>query len=184
MRSIIVAYSREEDAKRIRSGLVHNGVDVTLIATTGAQVLSQIGHLDGGIIICGYKLKDMIYRELAENMPGSFRMLLVSSPGRVGDDVLPGNIVFLATPLKISELVQCVNQLLGDFRERRKTKPRREHSESEKNTIFEAKMMLMERNHMTEPEAHRYLQKCAMDSGNSLVETSEMILLLAAPHGA
>ena len=34
----------------------------------------------------------------------------------------------------------------------------------------------MERNHMTEEEAHRYIQKCSMDSGTSLTETARMVL--------
>ena len=29
---------------------------------------------------------------------------------------------------------------------------------------------------MTEEEAHRYVQKCSMDSGNNMVETAEMIM--------
>lgn len=36
----------------------------------------------------------------------------------------------------------------------------------------------MERNHMTEEEAHRYIQKCSMDTGTNLVETAEMITTL------
>lgn len=44
--------------------------------------------------------------------------------------------------------------------------------------ITEAKALLMERNHMTEEEAHRYLQKTSMDNGTSLVETAEMIFML------
>lgn len=36
----------------------------------------------------------------------------------------------------------------------------------------------MERNHLTENEAHRYLQKCSMDSGTNLVETAQMVLTL------
>ena len=37
---------------------------------------------------------------------------------------------------------------------------------------------MMERNRMTEPEAHKYLQKCSMDSGTNLVETAQMVLTL------
>ena len=44
--------------------------------------------------------------------------------------------------------------------------------------INEAKALLMERNNMTESEAHRYIQKCSMDSGTNLVETSQMIISL------
>lgn len=34
----------------------------------------------------------------------------------------------------------------------------------------------MERNNMSEDEAHRYLQKSSMESGTNLVETAEMVL--------
>lgn len=44
--------------------------------------------------------------------------------------------------------------------------------------IDRAKSLLIERNHMTESEAHRYMQKCSMDSGTNLVETAQMVLTL------
>ena len=34
----------------------------------------------------------------------------------------------------------------------------------------------MERNHMSESEAHRYIQKNSMDTGTNMVETARMIL--------
>ena len=34
----------------------------------------------------------------------------------------------------------------------------------------------MARNNMTEEEAHRYIQKCSMDSGTNMVETAQMVL--------
>ena len=39
-----------------------------------------------------------------------------------------------------------------------------------------AKAILLERNQMTEEEAHRYLQKTSMDNGTSFTETAQMIL--------
>ena len=54
----------------------------------------------------------------------------------------------------------------------------RERSEEEKELIGKAKALLMERNGMTEPEAHRYIQKCSMDNGTSLVETAQMVISL------
>ena len=44
--------------------------------------------------------------------------------------------------------------------------------------INEAKALLMDRNNRTESEAHRYIQKCSMDSGTNLVETAQMIISL------
>ena len=46
----------------------------------------------------------------------------------------------------------------------------------EQKSIDDAKALLMERNHLSEEEAHKYIQKLSMDSGNNLVETAEMIL--------
>ena len=31
---------------------------------------------------------------------------------------------------------------------------------------------------MTETEAHRYIQKCSMDSGTNMVETAQMVMRL------
>ena len=39
-----------------------------------------------------------------------------------------------------------------------------------------AKALIMDRNHLTEEEAFRYIQKTSMDTGRSMVETAEMIL--------
>ena len=36
----------------------------------------------------------------------------------------------------------------------------------------------MSRNHMTEEQAHKYIQKCSMDSGTNLVETAQMVLAM------
>ena len=55
-------------------------------------------------------------------------------------------------------------------------KPSAEVYEKEQKTIDDAKALLMERNHLSEEEAHKYIQKLSMDSGNNLVETAEMIL--------
>ena len=35
----------------------------------------------------------------------------------------------------------------------------------------------MERNSMTEEDAHRYLQRISMESGTGMVETAQMVLL-------
>ena len=45
-------------------------------------------------------------------------------------------------------------------------------------TIAKAKALLMERNSMTEEEAHRYLQKHSMDNSTNMVETAQMVLTM------
>ena len=54
----------------------------------------------------------------------------------------------------------------------------KQRSSEEKGLIDQAKRLLMERNGMTEEEAHRYIQKCSMDSGTNLIETAQMVISL------
>ena len=54
----------------------------------------------------------------------------------------------------------------------------KKRSEQEENYIRNAKYLLMDRNHLTEEAAYRYIQKCSMDNGTNMVETAQMILRL------
>jgi response regulator NasT len=61
------------------------------------------------------------------------------------------------------------------MRKKRKSMPKKRSSE-EQTLIDQAKAILMNRNNMTEEEAHRYLQKTSMDNGTSFADTAQMIL--------
>lgn len=178
MVSAIVVFSKLEDAKNIRAVLQRGGYPVTAICTSGAQALSYADQLGEGLIICGYRMSDMVYSELKEALPPDFEMILIASK-QVLSDYSDGRVISLSVPLKVNDLFNTVGMIHSDFiRKRKKKKQHRERTEEEKKILKEAKELLMERNHMTEAEAHRYLQKCSMDSGNSLVETAQMIFSL------
>ncbi len=177
MTNIIVAMPRLEDAKGIKNVLVRNGIRVTGICSTGAQAVSQADGLNGGIVICGYKLGDMAYSGLRECLPAGFEMLLIASDRLLGQREETG-VVCLSLPLKVNDLVSTVGMMAEEIeRRRRKSRPGpRVRSREEEAALMEAKTLLMARNHLTEEEAHRYLQKCSMDSGTSLAETALMVL--------
>ena len=106
-------------------------------------------------------------------------MLLVASPANCSDRNVE-NLVCLATPLKVNELLQTVEMMeytLMRKRKRAKAKPKGRSGE-EQALLQEAKALLMERNNLSEDEAHRYIQKRSMDNGTGLVETAQMILSL------
>lgn len=84
----------------------------------------------------------------------------------------------LSMPLKVNDLISTVGMMCDGIQRRRrkaKLKPR-ERSPEEEADIRAAKELLMARNHMTEEEAHRYLQKCSMESGTNIAETARMAL--------
>lgn len=177
MTNIIVALPKLEEAKVIKNILVRSGFSVTGICTTGAQAISQADGLNDGIVVCSYKLADMVYSELHECLPHGFEMLLMAS-ARLIDECYGNDIVCLSMPLKTDDLINTVNMLVEGIERRRrraKSKPKVRSAEEE-SAIKEAKGILMVRNHMTEEEAHRYLQKCSMDSGTNMVETALMVL--------
>ncbi|MCI5994830.1 MAG: ANTAR domain-containing protein [Blautia sp.] len=179
MLSVIVVFPKLEDAKNIRNLLVRNGYDVTGVCTSGAQALQMMERLTDGIILCGYKFNDMLYSELHECLPPNVQMLLAASP-HVLSSCRDNDIVCLSLPLKVHDLINTLEMMAGAIlRQKRKRKAMpRKRSEEEEKTISEAKRLLMERNNMTEAEAHRYIQKCSMDSGNTLVETAQMVFTL------
>ena len=179
MTNVIVAFSRIEDARNIKNVLVRNGFEVTAVCTSGAQVLNSLDSLNGGILVSGYRFEDMLYQEICDCMPDCFQMLLVASPN-LWSDGEKDRVVFLPLPLKVHDLVSMVQTMIqAQIRKKRKLKQQpKGRSESDRAVIDRAKMLLMERNDMTELEAHRYIQKCSMDSGTNMVETSQMLLSL------
>ena len=179
MNNIVVAFPKAEVAKNVKKILAQSGYSVTAVCTTGAQALSSMGDLQSGIVVCGYRFVDMMYTELYEYMPKEFQMLLIASADVVRDrDV--DNLVSLAMPLKIHELLHTVEMM--DYtitrrkkKQRQRPKPR---SADDMQIMEKAKTVLMERNGFSEEEAHRYIQKRSMDNGTGLVETAQMILSL------
>ena len=178
MSAIIVAFPKLEDAKKLSKLLIRNGYDVNLACDSGAQTVNAVNNLDGGIVICGYKFTDMHYSEINNYLPEGFQMLLLASPAKLAD--CDGNIMCLSMPFKVHDLLDTLETMMIQYnRWRKKQKSRREgRSESDKKVITAAKELLMERNHMTENEAHRYIQKISMDSATNMAETAQMIIEL------
>ena len=155
MSSIVIALPKIEDARKIRSVLERHGLAVASVCSTASNALSSASELGNGVLICGHRLPDMNYLDLAECMPKDFEMLLLAS-ARVICEVPP-----------------------QQERKRRKEKKKPKlRSEKEQNYISNAKMMLMQRNHLSEDDAYRYIQKSSMDSGTNMVETAQMLLML------
>lgn len=177
MTNIIVVLPKLEDAKKVKNLLVRSGFQVTGVCTTGAQAISQADGLHDGIVISSYKLVDMMYDQLQECLPNGFEMLLMASQSVI-NECYGNDIVCLSTPLKLNDLVNTLNMMAESIirrRRKRKLQPK-VRSADEDAIIKHAKELLMARNHMDEGEAHRYLQKCSMDSGTNLVETAQMVL--------
>lgn len=179
MENVIIVFPKQEDGKKIKNLLVRNGIEVDAVCTSGSQALEYVHTLSGGIVICSYRFTDMYYTKLKECLPPYFDMLLVASQSHwidPGDDT----VMKIGTPLKLFDLLNTIHMMFEhqNRRRRRERNLPRVRSEEEAKIIKEAKGVLMDRNHMTEAEAHKYMQKCSMDSGNNLTEVANMVICL------
>lgn len=177
MTRIVVALPKIEDAKSIKNLLVRNGFNVVGVCSSGAQALSMIDGFNDGIVISGYRLPDMLYADLRDCLPKGVEMLLLASKTLLLE-CTGNNIMCLGMPLKVHDLLNTVEMMATSIaykRKKSKAKPK-ERKPEEVALINEAKCLLMSRNNMTEEEAHRYIQKCSMDSSTNMVETAQMVL--------
>ncbi len=177
---IIVAFPKQEDSRSIKNLLIRNGFSTVASCTSGAQAISRAYDFEEGIIICGYRLPDMNYAEIIENVEGRFEVLLIASTERLARDETGVTVSTLTMPIKVRDLINTVEMMENNILSRRNKKIRKSHERTpeEKAIVEQAKAVLMEKNNMSESEAHRYIQKSSMDSGSNMVETSKMILTI------
>ena len=119
MTRIIVAFPKVENGKNIKNVLVRNGYQVVCVCTNGAQVIQEANGLQDGLVLCTYKLSDMIYQELAECLPPGFEMIVISTKDQWNENGTPG-IVGLSVPLKIHELLSTVEMVSYNLERKRR----------------------------------------------------------------
>jgi len=142
--NVIVAFPKPEDAKSIRNILVKNGFPVVAVCTSGAQTLQYADDLHNGVVVCGYRLTDMIYSQLREDLSEQFDMLLLASR-RFTSEVDDKRIRCVAMPLKVHELLASVDAAVEES-ELRKKKARQQPKQRnvfDKQQIMLAKDLLM-----------------------------------------
>ena len=149
MTNVIVAFPKPEDAKSIRNILVKNGFPVVAVCTSGAQTLQYADDLHNGVVVCGYRLTDMIYSQLREDLSEQFDKLLASVDAAVEE---------------------------SELRKKKARQQPKQRNVFDKQQIMLAKDLLMKQKGMTEEEAHRYLQKSSMANGVNMIETAQMVL--------
>lgn len=178
MDRIIVAFASEKTRSLVARVLERGGISPAASCASGAEAIRTVWTLGDAIIICGYKLRDMTAPELAADLQGIGTLLVVSSSANL--DFCSGkNLYKLATPASPAELLASLELLRQDRvsarrRSRQAGVPQTE--EEDRLIISRAKEILMHVNHMTEAEAHRFLQKRSMNNGVRLAEAAQSIM--------
>ena len=180
MACIIIALNDVQNGKKIKNLLVQNGFSEIVVCASGSAAIAETDMREEGIVISSFKLVDMMYTELKENLPDYYKMLLLA-PGSKLADRMDEDVLSLELPFRAYDLYNTVELMLGSFTRDKKPKSGpggQKRSPEEEAMINEAKALLMSRNNMSEKEAHRYIQKCSMDASRSFAESARMILTM------
>jgi hypothetical protein len=196
VRSLIIAFPDLELSRKVRSLFLSRGLPVQGICHTGAQVLQMAGLSEGGgVIICQFRFSDMGAQEVMSLLTDDFDMLVLVTPRQVGAINGPG-IFTLTQPFNGQILLESAQQLLetrqsagnaistsgkprttsSHGRPADQEKPAHGRNTEEQRIIEQAKYLLMNRKHLTEAEAHRYLQKRSMETGVRLVDLARKVI--------
>lgn len=175
MERICLAFSKNETALKIRDMLEGTGyVTDNVICHNAAELFRHISDYDNVLIIMGYRLPDMVADEVYEHLnPGCKLMSIVR--GDHIDDIYNEEIFILSLPLSRQKLISSINVFCGQIHDTVRGKKSGRTPEEEK-TIESAKLFLMEHYHMTEQQAHRFIQKRSMDTGAKFIDTARLIL--------
>lgn len=156
---------------------------VTLACSVSdARLLLNDGGYD--IVIVDSSGPSWVWEELAfwvceKSCAGVLLLPAKEDFSSVTERVLPKGIMTLEKPLDRAELLRTLAFLCG-IRERMKCLERRTASVEEKmeevRIVNRAKWLLIDQLKMTEPSAHRYIEKTAMDRCVSKREIAEIII--------
>jgi len=185
MRQLIVAFSEQEVAHKIKALLISQGLPIRGVCSTGAQVLQMAAQCEGGgVVVCPFRFSDMNASEVMSLLGEDFDMLVLVTPRQQG--LISGQGIYtLSQPISVASISGAVRQILETRQMRASNDDRAEpagginsnRSPEEQKVIEQAKYLLMNRRKMTEVEAHRYLQKKSMESGIRLIELARRIIM-------
>lgn len=176
MERIVIAIADDDLRKSVSDIITKSGIRVRAAVKTGAEAIKTINRMDGGVLVCSPRLKDMPSANLCFFLGDKAYYLMIGHKAALSD-FDSAEIFKLYLPVKSAELVGSI-RILAQLDERRideKLKPKHRTPEDQA-IIDEAKEYLINERGMDEAKAHRFLQKRSMDLGTPVTEIARTIL--------
>lgn len=171
MKRIVLAFSKDATAQKIKNMLDGSGFDVYLICHSVAELMRSVSDMDDVLVIMGYKLPDGIVDDVSDFLSGQPLMTILKAEQQ---ELIENEDIFtLPLPVNRERLISSIEVLTGHIERRKKTSNR---TPEEDKIIENAKLYLMEKYRMTESQAHRFIQKRSMDTGAKFIDTARLIL--------
>lgn len=170
MRGVIIAHPSQKLALQLKRAVTDCGIAVLAVCSKGSSVLQLAQPLTEAVILCPLILPDMPAHHLAESLAVSFDIIALSGTSESYSGC--GNLFLLNLPLNKSDFHALLFSLCSQtvLRDNKPT------VKAQNDTLDAAKKLLMQTRHMSESQAHRYLQRAAMNRGLKMTDLAERLL--------
>ncbi len=182
--SVLLVSAAEKMNTRLAAFFSGGGFELVTVVDSVAKAQRRLLNREYDLVIVNSPLPDDFGKKLAVDVvaeSGGVSLLLVKSDmyDEISSSMIPRGVMVAKRPLDDS----MIDQLLGimcsvceRFKSVRKKTLSLEDKMEEIRLVNRAKWALIKSCHMTEEDAHRYIQKQAMDLCLSKKETAENIL--------
>ena len=170
MARIVVACSSEQSCGQLSRLLSSSGYPVYRLCTEAGDLRRALNESDDGILILAGQIAGCSADELFWDYGKQVHILLIARPP-VLEACEEAGIFRLALPTSQQAVIGAVEMLTQLHRMRL---PQR--APDDRQIVEEAKRLLMRRDGLTEPQAHRALQQYAMDHGMRMADWAREIM--------
>ncbi len=170
MARIVIAGRSAQSREQMASLLSSSGYPVYRLCSSAGELRRVLNDCDDGLLILAGQLPDCSADELFWDFGSQVQILLIARPP-VLEACEEAGVFRLALPTSQQAVLGAVEMLTQLHRMRL---PKR--SADEKRLVEEAKALLMRRDGLTEPQAHRMLQQAAMSRGLRMADCAAQII--------
>ncbi len=170
MARIVIASASEAMTEQLSRLLASSGHSLFRRCTSESELRRALDACEDGIVILAGLLPGIHIDDLVWDYGQQMQMLLIARP-EIMNRVESESIFRLPAPASgqaVLGAVEMLTQLHGMRLPKRRG--------TQKETVEEAKALLMERDHITEAEAHRKIQQYAMNHGMKMYDYAVQIL--------
>ena len=170
MARMIIASASDANREQLSRLLASSGFSVYRCCSSAGSLRRALSESEDSIVIFLGLLPDCKPDDLVWDYGDRVQILLIAKPAQL-EDVESKEIFRLQMPASGQAIVGALEMLSQLHRMRM---PRR--MGSERQTVEEAKKILMAQQGLSEPEAHHMLQKYAMDHGVKMADYAANII--------
>lgn len=170
MARIIIAGSTEQSREQLSRLLASSGHPVFRICSNAGELRRVLNETEDGLLILAGRMADCRPDDLVWDYGDRVHILLIAREPVLEECESP-EIFRLALPVSGQMVIGSVEMLTQMHRMRM---PKR--TGADKQIVEQAKELLMRRHGISEAEAHRTLQRFAMDHGMKMTEYAEKII--------